>query len=179
MTTTKSTYKTSATFHEVQRFTQRWLWIGLIALMLVMAGVFGYGFIQQLVFGIPWGDRPVSDGALLLTGSAILLFSGALIYIFCTLRLITEVRDTALHVRFYPFRTKVIDFNNITSCSARRYKPLSEYGGWGIKYGRSGWAYNILGEWGVQLVLKDGKRILIGSQRADELERAIKQHCHC
>ena len=166
-------------FYEVQRFTQCWLWVVLMLTMLVLVGVFGYGFIQQLVLGKPWGDRPVSDGTLILVGSAILLFSGGMIYLFYSLRLITEVRAEALHIRFYPFRTKIIPCNTITSCAARRYRPLSEYGGWGIKYGRSGWAYNILGDWGVQLVLKNGKRILIGSQRADELERALKKHCYC
>jgi hypothetical protein len=59
---------------------------------------------------------------------------------------------------------------------ARTYKPLSEYGGWGIKYGRSGWAYNIIGDQGVQLELDNGKRILIGSQHAEELEQAINTY---
>lgn len=169
----------TTTFREEQRFTQRWLWIILIVTMLILLGVFGFGFIQQLILGKPWGDRPVSDTTLLLVGSVVLLFSGGLIYLFYTLRLITEVRDNGLQVRFYPLRSKRIPYQVIISCEARRYRPLAEYGGWGIKYGRSGWAYNILGDRGVQLVLDDGKRILIGSQRAAELERALKQHCDC
>ena len=57
---------------------------------------------------------------------------------------------------------------------ARTYRPILEYGGWGIRYtmGR-GWAYNVSGNQGVQLELASGKRILIGSQRAEELARAI------
>jgi hypothetical protein len=34
-------------------------------------------------------------------------------------------------------------------------------------------AYNVSGKEGVQLELANGKRILIGSQRAEELARAI------
>lgn len=164
-------------FFEEQRFTQRWLWIVLIVSMLVLVGIFGFGLIQQLVLGKPWGDRPVSDTTLLLVGSAVLLFSGTMIYLFYSLRLITTVRDGGLHIRFYPLRNKFIPCRRIASCEARQYRPLAEYGGWGIKYGRSGWAYNILGDWGVQLVLDDGKKILVGSQRAEELVRALKQHC--
>ena len=164
-------------FFEEQRFTQRWLWIILIVSMLLLVGVFGFGFIQQLVLGKPWGDRPVSDTTLLLVGSVVLLFSGAMIYLFYSLRLITTVRDGGLYIRFYPLRNKFIPCRRIASCEARRYRPLAEYGGWGIKYGRSGWAYNILGDRGVQLVLDDGKKILVGSQRAEELARALKQHC--
>ena len=58
---------------------------------------------------------------------------------------------------------------------ARTYRPLLEYGGWGIRYAPfgKGWAYNVHGSQGVQLELTNGKRILIGSQRAEELARAI------
>ena len=38
-----------------------------------------------------------------------------------------------------------------------------------------GKAYNVSGNEGVQLELTNGKRILIGSQRADELADAIKR----
>ena len=166
-------------FHEEQRFTQRWLWVLIILNMLILAVIFGYGLIEQLIFGKPWGDRPVSDTTLILITSAVLLFSASMIYIFYSLRLITEVRDDGLYIRFYPFRGTTIPYNSIRSCEARIYKPLSEYGGWGIKYGRSGKAYNILGNRGVQLILDNDKRVLIGSQRADELEKAIKQYCNC
>jgi len=167
-----------SSFIEIQRFTQRWLWILLIGMMLGVAGVFGYGMIEQLLFGKPWGDRPLSDGTLLLVGGATLLFSLGMIYLFYTLRLITAAREEGLYIRFYPLWSKVIPYHTIQSCEVRTYKPLREYGGWGIKYGRSGWAYNIIGNRGVQLVLDSGKRILIGSQRAGELEQAIKSHCH-
>jgi hypothetical protein len=101
-----------------------------------------------------------------------------MIFLFYNLRLITEVREQGLYIRFYPLRSKIIPYSMITSCEARTYKPLSEYGGWGIKYGPAGWAYNISGDRGAQLLLADDKRILIGSQRAEELANAIQQHCH-
>jgi hypothetical protein len=58
---------------------------------------------------------------------------------------------------------------------ARTYRPILEYGGWGIRYSPfgQGCAYNVSGNRGVQLELADGQRILIGSQRAEELARAI------
>ncbi|MGB3860959.1 MAG: hypothetical protein WA915_02675 [Candidatus Aminicenantaceae bacterium] len=50
-------------FREVQRFRQKWLWIGLVAVLLCLIISFGYGMIKQLVFGHPWGNRPMSDTA--------------------------------------------------------------------------------------------------------------------
>ena len=167
------------TFREEQRFTQRWLWIVLIIMTLVLVGVFAYGFIAQLVFNKPWGERPVSDNALIFIGGAIIIFSVGMLYIFYTLRLITEVRPEGLYIRFYPLRSKILPYSAIRYCQARTYKPLSEFGGWGLKYGRSGWAYTILGDQGVQLIMDNDKRILIGSQNADALEQAIKRNCAC
>lgn len=164
-------------FREVQRFTQRWLWVILILTILALVMTFSYGFIEQIVLGKPWGDRPMSDTALILVASCIILLSGGMVYLFYTLRLITEVRTDGLYIRFYPIYSKNIPYNTIRYCETRTYQPLAEYGGWGIKYGRSGWAYNIIGNRGVQLVLDDGKRILIGSQQANELESAIKEYC--
>jgi hypothetical protein len=145
-------------------------------MMLIVVVVFGYGMIEQVIFDRPWGERPVSNELLLIIGSVVILFSVAMIYLFYSLRLITEVREDGLYIRFYPLKSKIIPYHSIQSCVARTYKPLSEYGGWGIKYGRSGWAYNIIGDQGVQLELDNGKRILIGSQHAEELEQAINTY---
>ena len=162
-------------FSEVQRFTQWWLWVIILLSTAVMLVVFGFGLIEQLVYGRPWGDRPVSDAALIVISGLVILFVGVMIYIFYTLRLITRVDDAGVFVRFYPFPGKVIPFSEIQSCEARTYRPLYEYGGWGIKYGRGGKAYNISGDKGAQLVLKTGKRVLIGSQMAEELASVINR----
>ena len=86
-----------------------------------------------------------------------------------TMRLITEVRDDGIYVRLTPFPFRRIPFEEISSATVRRYRPLVEYGGYGIRYGLSGMAYNADGVWGVQLVLANGKKILIGSQRSEDL----------
>ncbi|MBW8868301.1 MAG: hypothetical protein JF610_13410, partial [Acidobacteria bacterium] len=44
---------------------------------------------------------------------------------------------------------------------------------WGLRFGRRGRAYSISGNRGVELTLADGRRVMIGSQRADELAAAL------
>lgn len=63
--------------------------------------------------------------------------------------------------------------SEIAHFEARTYSPLREYGGWGIRGFGSNRAYNVSGNHGVELVLKDGRKVLIGSQRADDLALAI------
>lgn len=91
------------------------------------------------------------------------------------MRLITEVRNDGLYVRLIPFNFRRIPFEDIASATVRRYRPILEYGGWGIRYGPKGMAYNASGDRGVQLVLHNGQHILIGSQQPEELLIAIEQ----
>jgi hypothetical protein len=73
------------------------------------------------------------------------------------------------------FLDEVTGLALIVRWEARTYRPILEYGGWGIRYSpfAKGWAYNVSGNQGVQLELASGKRILIGPQRAEELARAV------
>ncbi len=97
--------------------------------------------------------------------------------VFWFLKLETEVRRDGLYVRYYPFHIQFKKFgaDDLSEYYARKYRPIWEYGGWGIRcsFGK-GKAYNVSGNKGVQLVFKNGKRLLIGSQRVEELEEAIR-----
>jgi hypothetical protein len=164
-------------FREEQRFRQPWLW-GVLALSTGTTLVlFAYGMVRQLLLGEPWGDRPMSDAALALVGASVILVDAGLLLLMWSARLTTEVRTGGLYLRFFPFhRTwQRIPFEEILSSEARTYNPIGEYGGWGIRYGLRGKAYNVSGDRGVMLELAGGKTLLVGSQRADELAAAIRQ----
>jgi hypothetical protein len=102
----------------------------------------------------------------------------AIAILFYFLKLETEVRADGLYIRFVPFHIHFKKFavNDLSECYARQYKPILEYGGWGIRCGLSGRgrAYNVSGNKGVQLVFKGGRKLLIGSQKAEKLEEAIR-----
>jgi hypothetical protein len=55
----------------------------------------------------------------------------------------------------------------------RTYRPIRDYGGWGIRYGRNGKAYNVSGNRGVMLEFSHGQKLLIGSQKPGDLANAI------
>lgn len=161
---------------ERQRFRQAWLWVILLPSMLGTAGLFGYGLYQQLVLNIPWGDKPTGDTALIATASSSIAISLGILWLMLAMELRVEARDDALHIRFFPFLKRRIPYPDICRAEARRYNPLLEYGGWGLRYGRHGKAYNVSGNWGVQLELASGERLLLGSRNADALCAAIRSH---
>src|SRR5512137_2410313 len=110
-------------------------------------------------------------------GLAIFLAGLALFVIwFLSLTLVTEVRDEELYVKFvrlWPARR--IPLDQIQRAVALTYRPLADYGGWGVRRGMKGMAYNVSGTRGVLLDLADGNSVMVGSQRAEDLERAIQE----
>jgi hypothetical protein len=161
-------------FHEVQLFRKTWVLFLVLPISLFLIVLFGYGMIKQLVLGQPWGGKPLSDTALAIIGPLWILFGVGLAYLFYSSKLITEVREDGLYVRFFPLTHQRIPFGEIEDCEVRTYSPIREFGGWGIRYGRRGKAYNVSGNRGVQLQLSNGKRLLIGSQRPEELAQVIR-----
>jgi hypothetical protein len=79
----------------------------------------------------------------------------------------------------FPFQFKYneISWNDVLTIEVRKYKPIREYGGWGYRFSfKNGKAYNISGNMGLQIVLKNGDKILIGTQKPDELMEFLKNN---
>lgn len=162
-----------SSFHEEQRFRQAWLWVLLIA---VAIGV-GFPALYELWMRITTDSPPRPDAApglvLVAAAAATCIIAIGVPLLFLFLRLEVDVGDSLVHIRFVPFHTRTIRCEDITCCTVRTYKPLRECGGWGIRHIRGGWAYTVAGNEGVELELKDGRRVLIGSKRSEELAGAI------
>jgi Family of unknown function (DUF6141) len=155
-------------YREVQRFRQPWIW-------LLIAGVFGvtvWGFVQQIVLGKPFGQNPAPDTVIMIIG---LVFGIALPVLFLVGNLTVEVRSDGLYYRFFPFHWSFrrISGETLVKHEVRSYSPIRDYGGWGIRYGRGGKAYNVSGKRGVMLEFSDGRNLLIGSQKPEDLASAI------
>jgi len=93
------------------------------------------------------------------------------------LRMTTEVTPSELRVWFgwIPTYRRVVAANDILALEVVRYRPIRECGGWGIRTGPDGErVLNARGDRGVRLSLSDGTRLLIGSQRPDDLARALE-----
>jgi hypothetical protein len=127
---------------------------------------------------IPASDAPQANWELFLAGLVGLGVPISIAALFLLLKLETYVSRDGIYVRYFPFHIRFKRFapEDLSEYYARQYKPLREYGGWGIRYSlRNGKAYNTSGNRGVQLVFKNGKKLLIGSQKPEQLEAAIRE----
>lgn len=156
-------------YKEQQRFKQFWLWI----ILLSAAGIFWAGFIYQVLLGGKFGNNPASDVQLTILFA---LMGIALPYFFYRMKLVIEVQPGELRVRLWPFHMQpvTIPLHLVRSFESITYNPIRDYGGWGIRWGFKGKAYNMSGNKGVLLFFYNKKPLLIGSQNPRELFEAIK-----
>ena len=126
--------------------------------------------ISLLVFGKDL--KLVASGDYI--GVTVMLLPIILIYL---AELRVEVSEDGLKYQFFPFHIKVyeIRFADIDSFTELIYSPLKDYGGWGIKNSFSGIAYNVSGNKGVKIFLKNGKKVLFGTQKPHKFFEALNK----
>jgi len=156
-------------FREVQRVCQWWIWL----VVIVLAAFAWWTFLSQIVGGAPVGTTPAPDTIVwilaILIGIALPTFTLAV-------NMTTIVESDAVVVRYFPIYRRTVNLREIRSCRARDYRPIRDFGGWGIRWGfRRGMAYTVSGSRGVELELTSGRKLLIGSRRPEELAAAITQ----
>ena len=156
----KGTQDTPIRFYEVQYFWQQPLsWF----VWVISGGTIWYLYAQGAIF---------SSVAYIAVG-----FTIVMVLVVSLTNLVTEISSEGISYRMWPFhRTpRLIKWDEVQDCEIRKYRPIREYGGWGVRIGAKGKAYNVKGNMGLQLILDNDKGILIGTQKPEELEEILGQ----
>ncbi|MDC7996319.1 hypothetical protein [Altibacter sp. HG106] len=155
-------------FSEVQRFNQWWFY-------LIIFSVAASVYIPLFLFGTE--ERSLPTEAFWITVGSVLFVTVLFLWMVFVLRLKTTINEQGIQYQFKGFHRapKEIDWRDLDQAYVRTYRPLSEYGGWGIRgsLGTSNKAYNVRGNKGLQLVFKNGNRILIGTQQPEILKKVL------
>lgn len=162
-----------ASFHftETQRPRQVWLWIIILGSFAMVS----WGFVQQIIMGKPFGDEPAPD----IVWYFLFLIPLAMVLLFAFSRLETEIDDEGVHYRYFPFQVKLrhIAWEDLERVWVRKYNPILEYGGWGLRTGffRKASAINMSGNMGVQFIFKSGRKLLLGTNSPEEIRSVIRK----
>ncbi|WJE15085.1 DUF6141 family protein [Halobacillus sp. ACCC02827] len=161
----------NSVYEEVQ-WPGRWFFFVIIG---TVTGIFWYAFIQQILLGVPLGDQPMTDSGLIL---AWVVFGILLPLFSLKVNMTTQVRDDGVYVKLFPFHLRYRKFlhADIEKVSSIRVRSLVRFGGWGIRVNFSGEKlYNTGGREGVELILKSGEVVVIGSRKAEALAAAVQK----
>jgi hypothetical protein len=158
-------------FKEEQRFTQTWLKILLAISIVVPVITVVTKYLEEN------SQMTTNEFVLTLLGISI---SIAFIFFF---KLKTRIDEVGIQYQFSPFhlKMKLIKWGEIKKAQVRSYDPILEYGGWGIKGGyfwnkEKGKCVNISGDIGIQVEFKNGKQLLIGTQKKEEAMQVLKNY---
>jgi len=156
-------------FKESQRFKQWWLWLILLGFNIL----FLFGVFKQVIEEQWFGDNPMSNEGLITARVLTIIIT----ILFVNYRLDTKIKTDGIYVRFFPFHIKFKHYtwDKLTKSFVRQYSPLMEYGGWGLRLGLfgNGKAFNVSGDKGLQLEFTDNKKLLIGTNRPEELTETL------
>lgn len=142
-------------FTEKQRFNQWWLWL-LLAVSLAVPAI--------LLF------KEATEKSGGFSGLIIIL---SVIILFVVLRMTTVVTKENIQLTYFPFVNKTINLADIETMKVINYGFV---GGWVIRFWTQyGTVYNVRGNKGLHIKFKNGKQLVIGTQKPQELEKVVEQ----
>jgi hypothetical protein len=159
-------------FSEKQKFDQTWL-IALLVVTTILPIAINLAF-----FVLPY-ETFDSMGSLVTMIDELIYFvllGSFTILILFVFKLETYIDQTGLYYRLYPLNRKYHHKtkHDIVEYTSKEYRPIGEFGGWGIRYGNKRTkAYTTSGKKGIFFKLKDGKNLLIGTKKPDEFIKAL------
>lgn len=158
-------------YYEKQSFKKSffiWIPIGLFVFFM-------YGFYKQFYLHIPFGDHPMSDSGYIFFMFFMFLFN----CFFISISLETKIDQNGIRFRFFPIQLKenIISWEEISKIEVMKYNPILEFGGWGYRgfKNSSKRALNISGDKGVKLYFTNGKTLLIGTQKPEEIKLILSE----
>ena len=159
-------------FIEEQNFKKWWLLI--IIIISFIGALFPFIYMREEISEI---ESEAFLGMIIIFITFFLTFG--LIY---SIKLTIKINEQGLYYKYFPihFSEKFIPWNEIETCEVRKYSSFSEYGGYGYKkqfFGKNkGTAMNTGGNIGIQLKLKNGNKLLIGTEKQQEVESVLKTY---
>jgi heme/copper-type cytochrome/quinol oxidase subunit 4 len=155
-------------FKEEQRFNQTWIIVLMVISTIMPLAILLHTHI----------NNPESFSVLeFVIAILIIILASSMIFF---LKMNTRIDDKGIHYKFFPFhlKYKLIKWEEISEAYVRQYDAITEYGGWGLKGGAlwkksNGKAINVSGDIGIQLTLKNGKKLLLGTQKSEDAKRIL------
>ena len=151
----------------------------MLATIILLVGGFGVGFYQQLYLGRPYGEEPMSNNGLIWSSIISFVVVSTIFIFILNGSLVTEIWTDGIRYKFTPLIRKMrhIPLEQIIDVEVAKYRPVLEFGGWGWRrrlLSRKT-AFNVSGNIGIRVTLKNRSQILFGTHQQEEMKRALEK----
>ena len=156
---------------EQQRFESPWIWVPVIGFAVIFCF-----FIVRSAIGNFSGLTPNPLFGSILVGS--LCIPLLIIILLWKSSFTVGVYSNEIRFRLKPFHfsDQLIPISKIKEVEVISFRPLRDFGGYGIRYGQGGKAYIVSGGKGVRIKCNDGTTFVLGSQNPQKLAESINQN---
>ena len=163
-------------FKEEQQFRQWWQIVFILGSTVSVIIINIYTLYMQIVKGVQVGNSSAPNVVMVGVIFAMLIA----IWVYFSMKLEVWIDQDGIHYRFFPriIKNQFISKEEIQRFEIRKYNAVWDYGGRGIRkgFGRKwGRGYIVNGNIGLQLYLKNGKKILFGTQRSQAMMYAMDE----
>ena len=148
--------------------TQKYMVLMVAAILSTI--FFGVFCVVQIGLDKPIGNHPAPD-ALLITFFAVSVGS---IFLAWYQKLVFTITEKEIHISFGILTSsKVIKMSDVKNISTRKYNAMKEFWGWGVRFRNNITCFTVSGSDAVEIELKSGEKLLIGTQKMAEAEVAV------
>lgn len=146
------------------------LWFWMLAWGAGLAAALGVGY-SGFADAVAAGQ---SAWIAAMRGTPWLLFPMAVTAVFG--RLDVELRSSHLLVAFGPLRLcrKRVPYRDVSEVSPETYRPILDFGGWGIRFRGQKTAWTIRGNRAARIRLRSGRELWVGSRFPQRLADRIR-----
>lgn len=156
------------TFEEIQRIRKiTWYWFISVPIVSLAA----WGLIH--IFGAKDGDH--INSTLIIICSFLIAIS--VFYFFVNLRTAYNEKEIIIHYFPFPFFQRRILWNQISRVYVRKF-DRSEFKATGLgafQFANRGKAYHLFSEYGLQIEMMNGDKILIGTRKPKSLQEYLQR----
>ncbi|MDE2973275.1 MAG: hypothetical protein OXU64_00955 [Gemmatimonadota bacterium] len=150
-----------------------WVWVAISGACLLATGSSLHATFGRAAAGGAEEEAALSALGPALGGGVLLLFATVISLFAC---LCVEVRSSHLFVSFGPVRLvhRRIRYDDIEAVRPVVYRPIREFGGWGIRRRGRTTAWTIRGNRAVAVTLRSGRKVYVGSRFPQRLAERIE-----
>jgi hypothetical protein len=163
-------------FREEQQFREWWRTIIVLISIVPAIITLVYSLMRLNGNNDPFGRSSMPVPIIVI----FLIFLLTSLWVYFSYKLEVWINEEGINYRFFPliYKNKLISREEIQRYEIRKYNPIFDYGGRGIRHGfgrKWGRAYIVSGNTGLQLYLTNGKKVLFGTQRSQAILYAMDE----